>query len=115
MSVTVVEMLKHTARDIGPAARFFLRRRLQEKQVLILTQSTVKSIDDAYAVVDTPGGKQRLGPFDTIVMATGAVPVDSLKDQVRDIVPEVYVIGDACKPGKILAAVEQAADIALKL
>ncbi|MFA5079224.1 MAG: NAD(P)/FAD-dependent oxidoreductase [Dehalococcoidia bacterium] len=115
MSVTIVEMLKHTARDIGPAARFFLRRRLQEKQVLILTQSTVKSIDEDYAIVDTPGGQQRLGPFDTIVMATGAVPVNSLYEQVKSIVPEVYVIGDACKPGKILAAVEQAADIALKL
>ncbi len=115
MSVTIVEMLKHTARDIGPAARFFLRRRLQEKQVLILTQSTVKSIDEDYAIIDTPGGQQRLGPFDTIVMATGAVPVNSLGEQVKGIVPEVYVIGDACKPGKILAAVEQAGDIALKL
>ncbi|MBN1689786.1 MAG: FAD-dependent oxidoreductase [Dehalococcoidia bacterium] len=115
MSVTIVEMLKHTARDIGPAARFFLRRRLQEKQVLILTQSTVKSIDGNFSIVNTPGGEQRLGPFDTIVIATGAVPVNSLGDQVKDIVPEVYVIGDACKPGKILAAVEQAADIALKL
>jgi len=115
MSVTVVEMLKHTARDIGPATRFFLRRRLQEKQVLILTQSAVKSIDDDFAVVDTPGGEQRLGPFDTIVIAIGAVPANSLGDHVKDIVPEVYVIGDACKPGKILAAVEQGADIALKL
>jgi len=115
MSVTVVEMLKHTARDIGPAARVFLRRRLQEKHVLILTQSTVKSIDDDFAVVDTPGGEQRLGPFDTIVLATGAISNSLLADQARDIVPEVYVIGDACKPGKILAAVEQGADIALKL
>jgi 2,4-dienoyl-CoA reductase-like NADH-dependent reductase (Old Yellow Enzyme family)/thioredoxin reductase len=115
MSVTVIEMLKHTARDIGPAARFFLRRRLQEKQVLILTQSTVKSIDDDFAVVDTPAGEQRLGPFDTIVTATGALPVNSLADQVKDFVAEVYVIGDACKPGKILAAVEQASEIALKL
>ena len=42
MAVTIVEMLKHTARDIGPAARFFLRQRLKEKQVLILTQSFSK-------------------------------------------------------------------------
>ena len=115
MVVTIVEMLKHTARDIGPAARFFLRQRLKEKQVLILTQSMVKCIDDDFAVVNTPGGEQRLGPFDTIVMATGAAPVNQLEDQARGIVPEVLVIGDACKPGKILAAVEQGADVALKL
>jgi 2,4-dienoyl-CoA reductase-like NADH-dependent reductase (Old Yellow Enzyme family)/thioredoxin reductase len=115
MAVTIVEMLKHTARDIGPAARFFLRQRLKEKQVLILTQSIVKSIDDDFAIVNTPAGEQRLGPFDTIVMATGAAPVNALGDQAGGIVPEVHVIGDACKPGKILAAVEQGADVALKL
>ena len=115
MAVTIVEMLKHTARDIGPAARFFLRQRLKEKQVLILTQSTVLSIDDDFATVSTPGGEQRLGPFDIIVMATGAAPVNALEDLVKGSVPEVHVIGDARKPGKILAAVEQGADIALKL
>jgi 2,4-dienoyl-CoA reductase-like NADH-dependent reductase (Old Yellow Enzyme family)/thioredoxin reductase len=115
MAVTIVEMLKHTARDIGPAARFFLRQRLKEKQVLILTQSTVLSIDDDFATVSTPGGEQRLGPFDTIVMATGAAPVNALEDLVKGSVPEVHVIGDARKPGKILAAVEQGADVALKL
>jgi NADPH-dependent 2,4-dienoyl-CoA reductase/sulfur reductase-like enzyme len=115
LAVTIVEMLKHTARDIGPAARFFLRQRLKEKHVLILTQSTVKSIDDDFAIVNTPGGEQRLGPFDTIVMATGATPVTALEGQVKGIVPEVHVIGDACKPGKIMTAVEQGADIALKL
>ncbi len=114
-AVTIVEMLKHTARDIGPAARFFLRRRLQEKQVLILTQSTVKSIDDDVALVDTPGGEQRLGPFDTIVVAAGAASNNLLEDQAKGLVPEIYVIGDAYKPGKILAAVEQGADVALKL
>jgi hypothetical protein len=30
-------------------------------------------------------------------------------------VPEVYVIGDAAKPGKILAAVEKGAEVALAL
>ncbi|MCX5993392.1 MAG: NAD(P)/FAD-dependent oxidoreductase, partial [Chloroflexi bacterium] len=115
MAVTIVEMLKHTARDIGPAARFFLRQRLKEKQVLILTQSTVLSIDDDFATVSTPGGEQRLGPFDIIVMATGAAPVNALEDLVKGSVPEVHVIGDARKPGKILAAVEQGADVALKL
>ena len=114
-AVTIVEMLRHTARDIGPAARFFLRRRLQEKQVLILTQSTVKSIDDDIAIVDTPGGEQRLGPFDTIVVAAGAASNNLLEDQAKGLVPDIYVIGDACKPGKILAAVEQGADLALKL
>ena len=31
------------------------------------------------------------------------------------MVPDIHVIGDAAKPGKIMAAVEQAADLARKL
>lgn len=113
--VTIVEMLKSTAKDIGPAARFFLRKRLKEHQVTILTQAKVKSIGDDGVLVEAPTGEQKLGPFDTIVMAVGATPVRDLEEQVKNIVPEVYVIGDAAKPGKILAAVEQGAEVSLKL
>ncbi len=113
--VTIVEMLKYTARDIGPAARFFLRKRLKEKQVNILTLTTVKSISHEGVMVESAGNEQKLGPFDTIVLAVGAVPVNDLAAQVGSSVPEVHVIGDAAKPGKILAAVEKAAEIALAL
>ena len=43
------------------------------------------------------------------------VPVNDLAEQVKGLVNEVYVIGDADKPGKILAAVEKGAEIALNL
>jgi 2,4-dienoyl-CoA reductase-like NADH-dependent reductase (Old Yellow Enzyme family)/thioredoxin reductase len=113
--VTVVEMLKHTARDIGPAARFFLRKRLKEKRVNMLTQTKVNAISDSSALVATPEGERKIGPFDTFVLAMGAVPVNDLAEQVKGLVNEVYVIGDADKPGKILAAVEKGAEIALNL
>ncbi len=113
--VTIVEMLKSTAKDIGPAARFFLRKRLKEHQVAIMTLATVKSVADDAVVLDTPDGEKNIGPFDVIVLATGATSVRDLEEQARKLVPEVYVIGDAAKPGKILAAVEQGAETALKL
>jgi 2,4-dienoyl-CoA reductase-like NADH-dependent reductase (Old Yellow Enzyme family)/thioredoxin reductase len=113
--VTIVEMLKSTAKDIGPAARYFLRKRLKENNVTIITQATVKSVQDDGVLVDTPDGQKKIGPFDTIVLAVGATPVNDLEEQARKLVPEVYVIGDAAKPGKILAAVEQGAEMALKL
>jgi len=113
--VTIVEMLKSTAKDIGPAARFFLRKRLKENNVTIITQATVKSVEDDGVLVDTPDGQKKIGPFDTIVLAAGATAVNDLEEQARKLVPEVYVIGDAAKPGKILAAVEQGAELALTL
>lgn len=113
--VTIVEMLKTTARDIGPAARFFLRKRLKEKQVTIITQATVKAIDKEGVLLEMPDGQKKIGPFDNIVLAAGAVPVYDLQEKAVKLVPELYVIGDAAKPGKILAAVEQGAETALKL
>ena len=113
--VVVVEMLKRTARDIGPAARFFLRKRLKEKRVNLLTLTKVLAITGDSAQVSTPEGERKIGPFDTFVLAIGAVPVNDLQEQASELVKEVYVIGDADKPGKILAAVEKGAEIALQL
>jgi len=113
--VTIVEMLKSTAKDIGPAARFFLRKRLKENQVAIMTQTTVKSVADDGVLLVTPDGERKIGPFDIIVLAAGATSIHDLEEKARKFVPEVYVIGDAAKPGKILAAVEQGAETALKL
>ncbi|MCJ7515833.1 MAG: FAD-dependent oxidoreductase, partial [Dehalococcoidia bacterium] len=113
--VTVVEMLRHTARDIGPSARYFLRRRMAEKGIKILTSTTVEEIVDGGVRVKTGEASQLLSPVDTVVLATGAESVNELEPKVKDMVPEVYVIGDAAKPGKIMAAVEQAAELARKL
>jgi NADPH-dependent 2,4-dienoyl-CoA reductase/sulfur reductase-like enzyme len=113
--VTVVEMLRHTARDIGPAARYFLRRRLAEKGIKILTSTTVEEIVEGGVKVNSGEGSRFLGPTDTVVIATGAESVNELGPAVTGIVPEVYVIGDAASPGKIMAAVEQAAELARKL
>ena len=103
--VTIVEMLRRTAQDIGPAARYFLRRRMKEKEIKILTSTTVEEIVEGGVRVKTEEGSQVLGPVDTVVLATGAKSVNEMEPVVKEMVPEVYAIGDACKPGKILAAV----------
>ena len=114
-NVTIVEMLKSTAKDIGPAARFFLMRRLKDKQVKIMTLAKVKSLADDSVTIETSSGEEKIGHFDTIVMAAGATPVNDLEEKLKGAVPEIYVIGDAASPGKILAAVEKGAELALKL
>lgn len=114
-NVTIAEMIDHIAEGIGPAAMFFLMNRLNEKKVKIMTGATVKSIADDGVEVEIADGKQKLGPFDTIVLAVGATAVNDLEEQAKKLMPEVYVIGDAANPGKILAAVEGAAEVALKL
>jgi len=100
---------------LGPAARYFLRRRMAEKGIKILTSTTVEEIVDGGVRVKTGEASQLLGPVDTVVLATGAESLNELEPKVKDMVPEVYVIGDAARPGKIMATVEQAADLARQL
>ena len=112
--VTVVEMLRRTAQDISPGARYFLRRRLKEKNVKMLTSTPVKAITGDGVVISPESGERTLGPVDTVVLATGARSVNDLA-AVKEFVPEVYVIGDAASPGKVLQAVQQATEVAQKL
>ena len=112
--VTIVEMLRHTARDISPAARYFLRRRLRERNVKMLTSTPVKAITDVGVLISSDGEERTLEPVDTVVLATGARSVNDL-EAVKELVPEVYVIGDASSPGKMLQAVQQAAEVARSL
>lgn len=112
--VTIVEMLRHTAQDISPGARYFLRRRLRERNVKMLTSTPVKAITDVGVVVSSDGEERTLEPVDTVVLATGARSVNDL-EAVKELVSEVYVIGDAASPGKMLQAVQQAAEVARSL
>ena len=112
--VTIVEMLRRTAQDVSPSARYFLRRRLKERDVKILTSTSVKAITDVGVVISSEGEEQTLEPVDTVVLATGAKAVNDLA-AVKELVPEAYVVGDAASPGKILQAVQQAVEVARSL
>ena len=112
--VTIVEMLRRTAQDVSPSARYFLRRRLKERDVKILTSTSVKAITDVGVVISSEGEERTLEPVDTVVLATGAKSVNDLA-AVKELVPEAYVVGDAASPGKILQAVQQAAEVARSL
>ncbi|MDR1131510.1 MAG: FAD-dependent oxidoreductase [Oscillospiraceae bacterium] len=54
-------------------------------------------------------------PCDTLIVASGALPDDRLYRALRDDCPEIYNIGDSCRPGKISDAVAQAIALAMKL
>jgi hypothetical protein len=65
------------------------------------------------SVVCREGEKQEaLRGMKTIILAMGAKSVDALSAQLKDKVPEVYVIGDAKKPRKALEAIAEAAEVA---
>ncbi len=54
-------------------------------------------------------------PCDTIVIAAGAIPNDTLFNALRDDCNEIYNIGDSLHPGKVSDAIAQAIELVSKL
>jgi len=50
---------------------------------------------------------------DTVVLAVGARPVNSLAAELKDLIPELYVIGDCVEPRHAAVATYEAAEVAL--
>lgn len=67
----------------------------------------------SYALKD--GTEGRLSGFDTVVLAMGYRNNDPLSEEVKKLVKETYVIGDAVKARKALDATEEALHAAMQI
>jgi pyruvate/2-oxoglutarate dehydrogenase complex dihydrolipoamide dehydrogenase (E3) component len=114
-AVTIVEMLKNVASDMANEARHLLMQRLHAKGVKILTSAKVKEILDDGVIFIRDGQEESVRNVDAIVLALGASPVDSLSEKIKGKVAEVYVIGDAKEPRKILEATAEGAEVGRKI
>lgn len=113
--VEVVEALGHVGRDLGPTVKWHLRHRLNELGVSISTSTKVIEIADEGVVFLNKEGKKTSRAPDTVVLATGVMSNNELVDQVKGLVKEIYVIGDAAEPRNALFAVREGAEIGRKI
>ena len=54
-------------------------------------------------------------PVDTVVLAVGAKPENSLLGGLEGKVPEMYAIGDCLSPRKMIEAIHEGYETALKI
>ena len=113
--VTIVEMLADIALDIGMYNRPYLMERLAQWGVKAITGVQVKEITDDGVVVEKEGRRETISGFDTVILAMGVKPVNKLADQLKGKVAEVYVIGDAAEPRRVVDAISEGAEIARKI
>jgi 2,4-dienoyl-CoA reductase (NADPH2) len=107
-------MLNKVGRDIGRSTRWTILQELWRLSVKTLTQTLAKEITTTGIIVDR-AGKEDLIPGDTVVIATGAKPVNGLYEKLKDRVPEIFLIGDAKTPRKALEAVAEGLAVARTL
>ncbi len=115
--VTIIDQLpaNELAPDAIPDHRNPLLARLIARGVKIYTEQTAKEIKQNCLVVATADVGERLLEADSIVLATGTEPVKEIADQVRDKVPEIYVIGDSAGYHKIADAIYAGSIVASRI
>ncbi|MFC2046090.1 FAD-dependent oxidoreductase [Chloroflexota bacterium] len=111
--VTLIEMLDTIAGDMPRVPRAYLMHRLEQFGVQIVTGARVEAITDQGVLVSVDGQFQMIEGFSSIVLATGSKPTDELVEELRDLVQELHVVGDAREVGRISDATSQAAEAAL--
>jgi 2,4-dienoyl-CoA reductase-like NADH-dependent reductase (Old Yellow Enzyme family)/thioredoxin reductase len=101
--VTVVEMLDKVGSDISPTILPGVLRVLGERKVEILTQHVLKEIREGEVVLEAQDGSEKVLAAQTVVLAMGAVPEDSIVDQLKEAGIPLSVVGDCCgePPGSI--------------
>ena len=113
--ITIVEMLPEIARDEPDTVKYFLMERLNNYEIIVITNTTVKRFFDDGVFCETNCKEKKLTGFDTIVLAIGTKAYNPLKEEIKGKVKEVYVIGDAVKARKAVEAIEEAARVAISI
>jgi 2,4-dienoyl-CoA reductase (NADPH2) len=104
--VTVVEMLTKYGRDIGVSTRWTILDELKRLGVRIMAGARAVAVTDEGLEIEKEG-KLEVIPADTIVIAAGAKPHNSLEGKLTGLVREIHVIGDAAGPRKALDAIRE--------
>jgi 2,4-dienoyl-CoA reductase-like NADH-dependent reductase (Old Yellow Enzyme family)/thioredoxin reductase len=114
-TVTVIEATGLLGRGIGVIASFYLRNMLKRANVNMLTHTEIKEVRDSEIRALREGREMVIDDMDTIVVALGAEPNNSLFGELRGMTAEVYVIGDASSPRNALEAVAEGFETGLRI
>ena len=114
-TVTIVEVTDTLAGNTGKTAQTILLGHLKGYKVRALTGCRTKSITADSVICTDESGKEITLKADTVVMAIGERPDASLYEELKDILPEVYNIGDSNGGGIIPAAVYEGYTVGNKI
>jgi len=110
--VMVAEMTKYFGSNMGRTLRYYLKRELRvNPNIELCNMVKVERITPENVIITREGKREVLDGFDTVVWAAGSASENRLVADAKNLVAEVYVIGDADEPGDCMAAIRQGAKI----
>ncbi len=105
--VCIIEILPEIASDVNARSRPFLLKDLAEHNVRLYLNSTVKEVLADGLRIEREGTEEKIGPFDTVVLAVGLEPCNDLRFKLEGKVVRFITIGDALTPRKALEAIAE--------
>lgn len=104
--VTLVEMLDHVmgGEPENPNNMQLMHRMLKGSRIDIKLNTRLVKLEGDNAVVFHDGQEENIA-YDTVVLALGLHPNDQMAKSLRDLVPELHVIGNAVRPRKVYHAI----------
>ncbi len=112
--VTVVEMTKSIGQGTGISTRWIIMSEIKRLGVTILKGSKAVGITPEGLEIEEEHGHGFL-EADSIVTAAGSGSENKLADDIKELVPELYIIGDAKEPGNALEAIREGFLTGLKI
>jgi 2,4-dienoyl-CoA reductase (NADPH2) len=113
--VTIIEMANDVGKDIGISTRWGVKKHIKQLGITCLTETRVTAVTESGVRVQSNSGATENLMADTIVLAIGSRPKDSLSRELVDKVKEVYVIGDAVAAGKMMNCITDAVELSLRI
>jgi 2,4-dienoyl-CoA reductase (NADPH2) len=112
--VTIIEIADKLAANMGSGTRWSLLKNLKLMGIESRLNTKIITIEETGIVVENAGGIEMI-EADTVIIATGSVPVNDLAEQLKESGIETITLGDAKEPRKILDAVREGFDAAFNI
>ncbi|MFH0958441.1 MAG: FAD-dependent oxidoreductase, partial [Pseudomonadota bacterium] len=106
-NVTVIEMARKMGQDVGASTRWVLMKELDMRHIKLITQAKMKEIGENFVVYTDAEGNDVTLKSDSVVLAMGSRPENSLGRFLEEAGFNVRIIGDANRCGKIGNALDE--------
>lgn len=113
--VTMVEMKPIMAEGIQRGVRLFMLQRMKDLGIEMVNNAKIKEFFDDGVSYEKDGTVTELHGFDLVVKALGSRSYNPLEEQVREVFPKTFVIGDALNASDGFAAIREALKVASKI
>jgi 2,4-dienoyl-CoA reductase (NADPH2) len=114
-NITVIEMAPRIGQDIGPSTRWVILKELAMRGVELVTRAKMKDISPGQIVYTNAEENDVTLPADTVVLAMGSRPNNSLAQELEGLGVDVRVIGDSHKVGQVGSAIEEGFTLACEI